>query len=812
MAFPQTLLFGPYHLDCQSGTLWCDEQQIAMRPQTFALLRYLAERSGDIVTVSELQQHAWQDEHVTPSVFRVSIHELRQALHDDASHPQYIETVRGQGYRFCAPVTVPGGNQFRNTLAIIGRDPEHRQLQDRLALAQHGQRQLVFVSGQAGMGKTTLVEAFLSALTKDPTLSIGRGYCIEHHGPAEAYLPVLQALGDLGQSPFRDPLVQALQRAAPTWLRQLPILMLSTEYEPLDLDVPAATRVRMIRELVDALGLLSQQQLVVLVLEDLHWSDPSTIDLLNAIMRRVEPARLFMLCTYRPLEVQVQDHPLNNLLQEYEGHGQQLDVRLTPWAPDAINTFLGQRLSGTVAQDLTAMLHERSDGNPLFLSRLLDYLMQQELLIDIHGQWHLRDEQAAYHALPQGVRQLLNKQIDQLPEMVQEVLKMASVAGMQFATAMVAAGAESEAGLIDEALSWAASRSYFLQAQAVETWPDGTISGTYRFGHALYREIFYERLSAERRVKLHRLMGERLERAFIDDSDAVSGLLAYHFAQGMEVSRALHYLHQASVRALHRFAANEAIALLNTALGLLPDLPPEQDRVAAEYYIQATLGTAIISARGARVPEAGTAYQRAYRLGKTIGDIDQFFPTVVGLENMAFANADYIQSQHLGGELLNYAQITRSPLHLAYAYCALCINQAMQGHLLAAHEYAEACRRIPVSPAPYGILHPMDPFLMCQRWDVVVLTEMGYPEQAAALSRACMERAVELGDPFNMMQALVSVMMLHTHFHPPEKLYEAAQAVLIYGQQQGQPFWEATGQIFSAGAMARLGQAVDGLA
>ncbi len=211
MDFSPILCFGPYRLDRESGTLSQGEQLIALRPQVLAILVYFAARPGEVLSLSELQQHAWQDGRLTGSSLRVSIHELRQVLHDDTNSFQYIETVRGEGYRFSVPVTTLGGNALQNTQLPIGRDDELHQLQDRLAQAQRGQRQLVLVSGEAGMGKTTLVEAFLTTLSDALNPSIGWGYCIEHHGSAEAYLPVLQALGDLGQSQLREPLVKALQ-------------------------------------------------------------------------------------------------------------------------------------------------------------------------------------------------------------------------------------------------------------------------------------------------------------------------------------------------------------------------------------------------------------------------------------------------------------------------------------------------------------------------------------------------------------------------------------------------------------------------
>lgn len=357
MAPSQSLFFGPYRLDRKSGTLWRDEQPIALRPQTFALLQYLAEHPGEVVSPDKFREHVWQNLPITEATFRVSIHELRQALQDHSTPPQYIETVRSQGYRFCALVTVPQGTGPQLDSVLVGRTHELLQLQDCLALAQRGERQLVFVSGQAGMGKTTLVEAFLNALAEDQELCIGRGSCIEHTGPVEAYLPVLDALGSLGRSPFGNKLVQVLQRVAPTWLLQLPMLMPQSESHNLYLDVPASTRVRMIRELVEALRVVSAEHLVILVFEDLHWSDPSTVDLLRAIIQRAEPARLLIVSTYRPLELQVQNHPLLGLLQESRGHRKGQEVDLTPFNADAIHMFLGQRLEGAVGSDLTALLH-----------------------------------------------------------------------------------------------------------------------------------------------------------------------------------------------------------------------------------------------------------------------------------------------------------------------------------------------------------------------------------------------------------------------------------------------------------------------
>ncbi|WP_089941885.1 ATP-binding protein [Candidatus Entotheonella palauensis] len=532
-------------------------------------------------------------------------------------------------------------------------------------------------------------------------------------------------------------------------------------------------------------------------------------------MRRREPAQLLILGTYRPLESQVHDHPLLGLLQKRQALGQEHDVRLTPLTVESIHRFLEYRLQGSVDEDFAAVIHERSDGNPLFLERLVDYVMQHEMLIDIHGQWQLMDNDLAAQALPHGVRQLLRQQIAQLPDKVQEGLKVASVAGMHVTSALVAAGAEAETEPINDALQWAASRSYFLQMQELEAWPDGTISSAYRFGHVLYRQVLYELLPAERRLTLHRCIGARLERAYFDDLDPIAGPLAYHFAQGRDVPRAVQYLHRASVGALRRFAAHEAIAHLSTALELVPALPSSHDRIQIEYNLQTTLGAAIISGKGTVEAglEAHTVYQRAYQLGKAAGDIDQLFPTLAGLENIARARADYVGAQHLGGHLLNYAHMSLDPIHLASAYRALSINHAMQGHYLAARDYAEACRQFYIDPNRLRDrpIYTLDPILTCQLWYAIVLVELGYPEQAMALSRANVRRAHELRDPVSMTQALVSVASVSRFCQPPRIAYEAARTLVTHAAQYEQPFWERVGTAFFALAMVRQGHANEGL-
>src|SRR5207244_1740367 len=189
-----------------------------------------------------------------------------------------------------------------------------------LATALTGVRQLLFVTGEAGLGKTTLVEAFLTALEASGPLWVGRGQCLDHYGAGEAYLPVLEALGRVCRGPGGQEVIALLGQQAPTWLVQMPGLVRAADLEPLQRRMAGATRDRMLRELAEALELLTARQPLLLVLEDLHWSDYSTLDVLAVLARRQEPARLLLLGTYRLPDALQRGHPLATVHHELQRH------------------------------------------------------------------------------------------------------------------------------------------------------------------------------------------------------------------------------------------------------------------------------------------------------------------------------------------------------------------------------------------------------------------------------------------------------------------------------------------------------------
>ncbi|NOT58324.1 MAG: AAA family ATPase, partial [Deltaproteobacteria bacterium] len=551
----QQICFETFRLDLASERLWGGEQPVHLRPKTFAVLRYLVERAGQLVLHEELLENVWSEAIVGGAVVQGCIRELRQALGDDAKTPRFIETVHGKGYRFIGKVVSSqqsgvsraeqssvqrpassvqiADSAIRNpqsAIPLVGRDAELAQLHRALEKALNGERQLVFVTGEAGIGKTALVEMFLAGLsTQDssaltpstqhptPSLWIGRGQCIEHFGAGEAYLPILEALGQLCRQPEGEHCVALLRQSAPLWLLQLPWLLDAAERESLRREMQYATKERMLRELMDVLDAVTVEKPIVLVLEDLHWGDPSTMDLLAALARRRTQARLLVIGAHRPVELLVQEHPLRIVKQELLACRRCEEVALPLLSETDVGAYLTMRFAGDVQsaapwQVLARVLHQRTEGNPLFFITVVNELVSREQLQERAGHWEVGAELSATElGAPESIRQLIERRMERCSAAEQRLLEAASVAGAEFSTATLATVLETELGQVEEHCAGLARHGQLLSAYGSEEEPDGTVTTCYKFAHSLYQNVVYERVGAVRRLRLHQRIGECIE-------------------------------------------------------------------------------------------------------------------------------------------------------------------------------------------------------------------------------------------------------------------------------------------------------------
>ena len=809
-------------LDLTNACLWRGPQRLPLRPKTFAVLRCLLAHPGQLVSKAALLDAVWPETTVNDVALMICIHELRQALGDDPRAPRFIETMHRRGYRFVGdlPVTAPASNSLpsamHSVVLPVGRQEELTRLHTWLARARNGVRQVVFVTGEAGLGKTTLVEAFVAEVGHHGSLWTGHGQCVAHYGAGEAYLPVLEALGRLCRGAGGQEIVALLGQQAPTWLVQMPGLVRAADLETLKRRIVGATRDRMLRELAEALELLTAQQPLVLVLEDLHWSDPSTLDLIAVLARRREPARLLLIGTYRPPEVRRRAHPLPSVTQELQLHGHSVELPLTLLSEDAVAAYLARHLPGLQLVDrLTHLVHQRTEGNPLFMVALVASWLTQGLLLEQDSVWMLpAGIEALQDSVPDSLRQMIDRQLDWLSAEEQQVLEAASVAGAEFSAAAVAAGLAQEAEGVDDWCISLARRQQFLRAIEEQTWPDGTVAGGYRFVHALYQQVLYQRVSATQRVRLHQRIGARLEMGHGAQAGDIAAELAMHFERGGDYQRAVQYLRHAAERSIERSAYVEAVMHCTKGLEMLQTLPDTPARAQQELAMRIPLGQALVATRGQAAPEVGHLYIRARALCQQVGESSQLVRVIYGLWQFHNVRAEFQPMRALSEELLALAQHLHNPMYLLGAHY---IRGAT---LFCLGEFGPSWEHWAQSLAHYDSQqHHTQTFLFCFDlgvfslcWAPHSLWHLGYLDQALTMSRRALTMAQDLAHPFSLAAALDYAAMLHQFRREGFAVHEQAEAALALCTKQGFTYYLAWATFMQGWASVVQGQDEEGMA
>jgi predicted ATPase/DNA-binding winged helix-turn-helix (wHTH) protein len=582
--------FGCFQLDTQNECLWQNGVRLALTPKPFAVLRYLVENPQRLVTHDELLAKLWPETYVQPQVLRTYVLELRKLLGDEAENPRFIRTVPRRGYWFLAQVE--DGTRYTAEVGvprpggIVGRRDEFDKMAGLLRHVKQGERQILFITGEAGIGKTALIDAFCRQVCDESHIDIARGQSVEGFGGKEAYYPVMEAISHLCRQNGGENNVRVLQQKAPSWYAQLASLPRADD------SAGAAGPVkheRILKEICDAVEAMAVEKTVVLVLEDLHWADLSTLDLISALARRRSAAKLFLLSSYRPADVN-NGHPLKRLKQDLDAHKLCTEAALRPLDKAAVSEYLAWELKqATPPKGLPSFVHQHSEGNPLFMIAMIEHLIAQGLIRQQAGSWQLQSELAEIEmGVPTVLSEMIEMQIEGLDAEDQRLLEAASLIGVIFPAWAAAAALDGDLEDIEEKYEKLTRRMHFLHPAGHDELPDGTRSAFYVFAHGLYREVLRGRQSPARRARRHLRVAERLEKLFAGRESDVSRELAMHFEAAAEWVRAAQALCGAAENALRRGARAESVKLMNDALRLLENLS-ERDRAAVEKKIRKQL-------------------------------------------------------------------------------------------------------------------------------------------------------------------------------------------------------------------------------
>jgi DNA-binding winged helix-turn-helix (wHTH) protein/tetratricopeptide (TPR) repeat protein len=826
--------FGDCELDDRRYELRRDGVPCHLEPQVYEVLVYLVRNRDRVVTRNELLDEIWGSRFVTDSALASRVKAARRAVGDNGRDQRMIRTVHGRGYRFLAPVreqdqepapaltpAAPATAQAPPVPAPaapvlgpaagpspVGRAAELERLAALHDLAARGQRQVVFVTGEAGIGKTTLVEAFARSLGRDRPGLVARGQCLEHRGAPEAYLPVFDALARLCRQDGQGVLA-LLSAIAPTWLVQMPGLAGAGDRELLERRALGGTRERMLREAAEALEAIGADRPLVLLLEDLHWADPSTVDLVAWLATRDTAARLLLIGTYRPADALAAGHPIGDAGTDLRLRGRVHELALGELDPPAVHQVLQRQLPGAeVPEELARSVHRRTDGVPLFVGQLAQAWRDAGVLRPAAGGWELaRRPDGGEPAFPDDLRRLIELQLERLDAPDLTILEAAAVTGVEFAAAAAAAGGSGTVEEVEGRCAALARQHRFLRATGPVDWPDGTVSAGFAFAHDLHRTVLYDRIPAARRARMHAAVAARLERAS-GPAPANVTELANQFLLGRDDGKAVHYLQAAAEQALRRSAYREAIEHLEALLGAVERLPRGPDRDQAELLARMALGPALIATRGFASPEVEATYERARELAEGLDRPYELSLVLHGLAAVQEFRGRYHRSQALLEELLR----TGGAGVVVEAHELLACSTFHQGAAVRSVRHAEqglalfeAGRDIWYL-APYG----EHPAVSCHDWAGLALWFLGRPDSALAHVEQALAMAREY--PYSLASAEIQLSYLHRYRGEPEAALRWANRGAATATEHGFPIRTVQGAILGGWALAATGAAEEGAA
>ncbi|OXR38557.1 transcriptional regulator [Pseudomonas jessenii] len=749
---PVLLCFVEFELDESNACLSRNGQAVALAPTPFTLLCVLARQPGSLVTKDALLDAVWGHRFVSDSVLKTAISDLRKVLGDDPRHPRFIETVSRRGYRFIASpssaLSMPPASATATAAStpsspsFIGRTDEVARLQRAWERANGGERAVVWLAGEPGIGKTTLIEHFLANLGD---IACARGHCVEHYGAGEPYLPVLEALADLCRS---DPTLPALLRAvAPTWLLQLPWLSTPQEKDALRRELAGVGPDRMLREMGELLDRYTEQRPLMLVTEDLHWSDRATVQLINYVARRRGRTRLMWLSSFRLAEVVALEHPLSSLRHELRLQRLYEEVVLDPFSEIEVADYVALR-STSLARDeaFVRALHERTDGVPLFVSSITSEVM------DPKDDKTTIQARLANLAVPENLAAIIDHYIARLGPEQRTLLTAAAVCGTEFRVETVSLALERDHSSVTSACEELMRAQVWL-TQSRTTNVEETIELPYSFRHALFRQVLYDRTPRSLRTQLHRQVGAALERDRTTGLPVAASELAMHFDRARLPMIALRYYAEAAEAALLHFSPDLCIGLTERALVLLMQAPEGTERNSLEITLATLQGVSAFHVFGVG-SEAKSAFERAYRLLADVPEHPMRGRLLHGFGYLLGLRGDYA----LALEVAERAEALSCAANDQELMLAACIVQGevhhLQGRTKTTRRWLERALAI-AEPLDIGTneVFAADPQVMLHGMLAIELVRSGLLEQARVHLQQARVRAQKLRQPMTWLVA-----------------------------------------------------------
>ncbi|MCZ6872001.1 MAG: AAA family ATPase [bacterium] len=692
----------------------------------------------------------------------------------------------------------------RGLTPLVGREQEVGLLLERWTQVKDGQGQVVLLSGEAGIGKSRLIQVLKDHVADEPHTRLECRSSPYYENTA--LYPITDMLQRLLQWQQDDTPEQRLatleyelsqyrlvvEDAVPLFATLLSLPLPEDRYPTLALS-PQRQRQKTLETIVGMLLERSEQQPVLFILEDLHWTDPSTLEVLDLLIEQTPTASILTLLTCRPtfqprwgLRTHLTPIALNRLTR-------------TQIEDMAERVAGGKRLPGDVLQQIV----EKTDGVPLFVEEMTKAVLESGLLQEVHGQYEAVSSLSSL-SIPATLQDSLMARLDHLVT-AKAVAQYASVIGRQFSYTLLQAVSQLDEAMLQHELGRLVEAELVYQRGLA-------LQATYTFKHALVQDAAYQSLLKSTRQQYHQRIAQVLQERFPEMAETQPELLAHHFTEAGLSDQGITYWQRAGQRAGERSANTEAITHLSRGLEMLQSLSDTPERAERELEFHMTLGPALIAIKGYGAPEVEHAYARARELCRQVGDTPQLFPVLSGLAIYYVAREELYTTLELVEQYLHLAQRQPDVVPFLRAHTMLGRTLLLLGEMTQAHTHLEQAMAL------YDPQQHRDLLLSGQNAGVTCLTYMawtlwmfGYSDQALAKNDEILALARGLTHPFSLARAQASMAMWHQFRRQKQTVQAYAEALIALSTEHEFVQYLAAGMILRGWALAAQGQVAEGI-
>lgn len=696
----------------------------------------------------------------------------------------------------------------------VGRSRELAALATAYARARDGRSLMVGLAGEPGIGKTSLLNAFLDNLADaGERPMVARGRCSENLAGTEAYLPILEALDSLRTTHDGKSVNQLMVAVAPTWLQQVGLSTMTGVVGDAREALPAASRERMKRELGALLQDLSKRAPIVWVIDDLHWADVSTIDMLSYLAGRFDSMRVLIVTCQRPSDMALAKHPFLAIRNDLQSRGLYEELSLGFLTRDDVSKYLALQFPGHRLPDgLVDAIHGRTEGSPLFIADLVRYLRDTGSIVQVDGRWEVsRAVPTTTSDLPESVRGMIARKIDRVDEQARRLLLAAAVQGQEFDSTVLAEALEMDPADVEDQLEVLERVHVFVQRGEEHEYPDRSLTLRYRFVHVLYQNALYGALQPTRRASLSARTARALAAHHGTDIAPVAGQLAFLWEAARDFRQAAQYNAAAAMRAVGLFAFREALSLADRGIKGLRGLPEDATTLPLELQLQMIRGLALRWVKGWAAPELETTLHRARQLCQQLDDPPEVFPVLWNLVFFSMIRGNLPSVLDQLPTLRHLAETSQDPAHLLSVNHVSGVTNEALGDVTTARTELNLARDLhqPSKHHTFVALFGIDPGMVARAMSSRPLWALGFPDQALARSLETIALGRSQRQPITLVFGLVVAAGVRVYRGESEEALALADEIFALCTEYELVQEAEWGRAFQGAASGQLGRLED---